>query len=371
MRRFHLFIAFMAILLLGGFPLHAGDPGPTGATTKNVLYKEPVIIWPNFSYGTGVIDNGVGAVTSGQSYTLYPMVTTTYTLTVTNPAGDVDTRPIQINVAVPAMTALSPASKYVSCTKTFTPSGGVVSGCYDPSVTWSVDGYDGGNATVGTITGTGTYTAPATAGTHTLRCTSNATGALYQEATVNVVPLPTIDVALAAAPGAINYGGTSVLSGTFSNGTGVLTGGTVNQTVTSPFNFTTPTLTATTTYTLTVTNLANDFVTGQVTVNVSAVSMTPLSPTTKTLSLTKSFQPSGGVVSGAVDPSVTWSVNGVAGGDATNGTIAADGTYQAPASMPTSPTITIRCTSNANPAVYSEMTITLVPLPVINYFVIE
>ena len=40
-------------------------------------------------------------------------------------------------------------------------------------VTWSVDNVAGGNSTVGTISSTGLYTPPATAGTHTIRATAN------------------------------------------------------------------------------------------------------------------------------------------------------------------------------------------------------
>jgi chitodextrinase len=41
-----------------------------------------------------------------------------------------------------------------------------------PAVTWSVDGVNGGNSTVGTITTGGVYAAPASAGTHTVTATS-------------------------------------------------------------------------------------------------------------------------------------------------------------------------------------------------------
>ena len=44
----------------------------------------------------------------------------------------------------------------------------------DQSVTWSVDGIAGGNSTVGTIDASGLYTAPATAGEHTITATSVA-----------------------------------------------------------------------------------------------------------------------------------------------------------------------------------------------------
>src|SRR5690349_1396574 len=40
------------------------------------------------------------------------------------------------------------------------------------SPTWGVDGLAGGNSTVGTISGSGLYTPPATAGNHTVTATS-------------------------------------------------------------------------------------------------------------------------------------------------------------------------------------------------------
>jgi hypothetical protein len=49
------------------------------------------------------------------------------------------------------------------------------------AVTWSVDGVAGGNVTVGTISTTGLYTPPATAGTHTIKAidgTASATATI-------------------------------------------------------------------------------------------------------------------------------------------------------------------------------------------------
>lgn len=357
-----------ALALFGMARLLAGDPGPTGPTTKSILYGGSAILWPHFQNGNGAIDHGVGPVTSGTSYTVSPLVDTVYTLTITNDGGDTATQTVTVNVATVTMAAVSPATKTISCTKSFAFGGAAVSGAVDPSIAWSVDGVPGGNASVGTITSGGNYTAPATPGAHTVRATSNANGAVYQEASVTVVALPSIDSALTATPSSVNYGGTSVLTATFSNGTATLVGGSDSTSPTSPINHTTPALSATTTYTLTVTNAAGDSVTGTATVTVSNVTITPLAPLTKTLSLTKTLQMTGGVVSGSVDASVTWSVVQGAG----YGTIDGNGLYTAPATMPGGgSTVTIRCTSTANPAVYTEATITLVPLPVIDYFVVE
>ena len=49
-----------------------------------------------------------------------------------------------------------------------------VPGSGTPTVTWSVDGVTGGSSTVGTISASGIYTAPAGAGTHTVTATSDS-----------------------------------------------------------------------------------------------------------------------------------------------------------------------------------------------------
>ena len=54
----------------------------------------------------------------------------------------------------------------------------------DLTVNWSVDAIAGGNSTVGTISASGLYTPPATAGTHTVTATSNAL--TTSSATVNI-----------------------------------------------------------------------------------------------------------------------------------------------------------------------------------------
>jgi hypothetical protein len=368
--------ALLLALVSAVSSMAASDPGPTGPTSKSILYGGSATLWPNFKNGTGVIDNSVGTVTSGQSYSVSPLVTTTYTLTITNPAGDTTTGTVTVNVATVSMNAVSPATKTVSCTKTVSFSSSVT-GAVDTTIDWSVDGVPGGNSTVGTIAPDGTYTAPATPGSHTIMATSHAKSDVTQTASVTVVALPTIDSALTATPSSINYGATSVLAATFSNGTAKLVGGATNQAVTSPVNFTTPALSTTTTYTLTVTNAAGDTATGTVTVTVSSVSMTNATVTNNKLSLTKTLQVNGGVVSNSADTSVIWSVNGVDGGNAELGTINATGLYQAPATMPSSTApatgnvVTIRVRSAADPTVYKEVTITLYELPVINYFVVN
>ena len=57
-------------------------------------------------------------------------------------------------------------------------------GFTDPSVTWSVDGVDGGNSTLGVISKTGLYTPPSGAGTHTVSARSNFNPGISASASV-------------------------------------------------------------------------------------------------------------------------------------------------------------------------------------------
>lgn len=71
-------------------------------------------------------------------------------------------------------------------------------------------------------------------------------------------------------------------------------------------------------------------------------------------------------VVGTSNTSVTWSVNGTAGGSATLGTITVNGTYTAPASLPNPNTITIRATSAADPSASGTSNVSLLnPTPVL------
>src|SRR5437016_6781791 len=56
---------------------------------------------------------------------------------------------------------------------------------------------------------------------------------------------------------------------------------------------------------------------------------------------------------------ITWSVNGVAGGDTTSGTVSPNGLYQAPAVIPANNVVTVRATSTAYPANFGEAALTI------------
>jgi hypothetical protein len=61
-----------------------------------------------------------------------------------------------------------------------------VTGTGTTTVTWSVDGVAGGNSTVGTVDGTGLYTAPSTNGSHSITAVSTVDPTRVGFAAVNV-----------------------------------------------------------------------------------------------------------------------------------------------------------------------------------------
>ena len=95
----------------------------------------------------------------------------------------------------------------------------------------------------------------------------------------------------------------------------------------------------------------------------SAISVT-ISPTSATLQVGAKQQFTA-TVSGTSNTGTTWSVNGVAGGNTTIGTITSSGLYTAPASVPAGGSVTVTATSVANTASSAKATASIsAPTPV-------
>ena len=63
---------------------------------------------------------------------------------------------------------------------------------------------------------------------------------------------------------------------------------------------------------------------------------------------------------------VTWSVNGIAGGDGVVGVINANGQYSAPPTVPNPSTVSVRATSTASPGASGASTVTILAMPTIS-----
>jgi hypothetical protein len=133
----------------------------------------------------------VGRITAAGLYTA-PSQPGTYTVTATSASASSVTASATVTVGT---ITLSPTSATLASSQTqqFTPtaSAGVT------TFTWSVDGTAGGNATVGTISASGLYTAPAPAGSYTVTATD---GSITGSATIAVVAFSVSPAAISINP---------------------------------------------------------------------------------------------------------------------------------------------------------------------------
>jgi hypothetical protein len=140
--------------------------------------------------------SATGTVSTGGLYTAPANLSQAATFTVTAVAqadtSQTTSATVKVNPSVGGSggisVAVSPASAAiaVSGTQQFAAS---VSGSANLAVTWSVDGISGGNSSIGTISATGFYSAPASAGQHTITAASVANPAANASAGVFVVSL--------------------------------------------------------------------------------------------------------------------------------------------------------------------------------------
>jgi len=243
------------------------------------------------------------------------------------------------------------------------------------AVNWSVNGMAGGNAADGTISAAGLYTAPefplasnsvTISAVETSDSTKTASSAVTLE---NPVPQIAMATPMAIPVGAFNL---TVSGAHFANGATIYFGPTVLTTTRVSSTQLTAGGTATAgqvgSISITVKNpdpgaVSSGGLMAQV-VNNSAISV-QVSPATATIRAggQQSFS---ATVTGSTNQSVTWSVNGVAGGSAATGMISAQGMYTAPVALPNPNTIAISATSAADATKQGTSAVTLEnPLPVL------
>ena len=226
-------------------------------------------------------------------------------------------------------------------------------------VTWSAGGVQGGNSTVGTISSTGLYTAPASAPTPpqvTITATSGAnqsisgsTTATVSQLSVTVSPLTAQVEATQTQPFTATVTGTTDTSVTWSVG-GVAGGNTTLGTISTTGLYTAPsTVPSPAQVTVTATSAADGVTNSSATVTVVPLIQVSVVPSTLQYvdaNATKQFT---AVVTGTSNTAVTWSVGSVAGGNSIVGTISSSGLYTAPPIPPNPEQVYITATSVADP----------------------
>ena len=278
--------------------------------------------------------------------------------------------PSSITVSV----APSTASVLLGDTQTFTVT---VANTANTAVTWSVNGIPGGNATVGTIDAGGVYTAPqiliAPPGI-SLTATSVADSSKSAAGTITITSLFSLAVAGPSSVGAANtatYAATltpaansnpsRVISWSVA-GTGC--SGAACGTISSSGMYTAPSVVPSpATVQIVATPQADPSKATSVSISIIPVIGVSISPTAVAVPLgaTQAFQ---AAVTGALNATVTWDVNGAVGGNAAVGLIlnsptASDtATYTAPQTLPAGGSVTVHARSNTNPSVSASATIT-------------
>lgn len=229
------------------------------------------------------------------------------------------------------------------------------------TLVWSVNGVSGGNATYGTITQAGLYSAPAVipvSNVVKVRATSTAKPAVYGESLVTISqPTPWV---WSTYPNAFTTGTARKFS---VNGSNFIPQAVVRVNgvawTTTYVNSTTLNavgdLPAVGTFAVTVAHPSPGGVISQpYNITVTAAPPEPVtvtvSPTTVGLALTGTTQFTA-TVGGTTNKSVTWS--------ASAGTISATGLYTAPAAMPATQVVTVRATSVADSTKFANASVTL------------
>jgi uncharacterized protein (DUF1800 family) len=268
--------------------------------------------------------------------------------------------------------AVSPASATVRLTagQRFTSS---VSGSSNTSATWSVNGIAGGNATVGTISSLGQYTAPAVmpTGAITIKATSVADSTQSATATVTLQnPVPQL---YGLTPYGANFDTpfTIVATGDKFVPTSTIT---MNGTPLATTFVSAKELRAGARTTLPVDTLLQIKIVSPEpgasesavkTIKVIPMISLSISPSRRDIRIgtTQQFT---SYVGNTSDKVVTWFVNDIAGGNATVGTITAEGLYTPPAVLPASNALTIKGIAKADSRAVATSTVTLWnPVPVL------
>ena len=245
-----------------------------------------------------------------------------------------------------------------------------VIGAASTNVTWSVNGVAGGGTTAGTISPSGLYTAPAalpSPASVTVTATSTADPSASGSAAVTLED--NIRVSVTPNPATVATGGGQVFTASVSGGGSLPTGvtwsvngiaggnstvGTIAPSGGNTALYTAPgSVPSPATVAVSATSDADPAKSGSANVTITCNAATAISPSQVNVLLTQmqSFTASLCVAQGA---SITWDVNGVAGGNATLGTITNTNSptslYTAPEAIPATNPVTIHAASGASVA---------------------
>lgn len=276
----------------------------------------------NFRNGWGVLDNGIGPVSSGFSLALAPTAPATYTLKVTNAAGTTLTQTAALYTwwITPQFPVLPTSMKQIFGTNSNLGS--------SLAVNWAIREPAGG-----TVTADGLYTAPATPGVFHLDATGKADPTLTSSSTITVSTLALV------SPGSVTLkpGASQAFKVKFMGGTPQpVSWSAISGSISPQGAYTAPQTSGNDTVTATWSGGSD---TAHVAISTGAPTQVAVTPSTAKVG-------KGGSVAFSASTSVTWTASG--------GTINAAGAFTAPNAFGT---YTVTATSVADPTAYAEATV--------------
>ena len=280
----------------------------------------------------------------------------TVTVTAVSAADPTRSASATVTIGAPVSVTISPTSTSVQAglgSQQFT---ATVANAGNKAVTWKVNGIPGGNATVGTVSAAGLYTAPTAAPsppTVTVTAVSDADPSRSASASATVTPAVTVSVSPASAS-VVAGSGSQQFTATVSNAgntsvnwtvNGVADGNSIVGTISGAGLYSAPaSVPSSPTVTVAATSVQNSAVSG--TAHATIGNTTSISPQRVALTLSQSQQFTATVAGGG---GINWSVDGVNGGNASVGTISPSGIYTPPASAGKH-TFTVTASSASNSA---------------------
>ena len=182
-----LFILILVSACSGGGSAPASDPGISNfsATSTTIAVGSSVDLAVEFVGGTGVINNGIGEVTSGTAISVSPATTTTYSLTVTNSAGSITVTSFVTVTVVPAI-----IESFTAASATI-----IAGDSVDLTAIFITDGTGSIDNGIGNVTSnTPVSVTPLETTSYTLTLTNSLGGTVSSTVTVTVIALDSLSI---------------------------------------------------------------------------------------------------------------------------------------------------------------------------------
>jgi hypothetical protein len=232
------------------------------------------------------------------------------------------------------------------------------------TVTWSVNGFAGGDAIVGMIDASGRYFAPSAVPSPPMvivRATSTASPTSTGSSSVTILPLPSISSVspspVAAGAFTLTVNGAGFFAGSVVSFDGAMLATSVVSSTQLRATGNAPTAKPSVPVVVTtpdgeVSNALYVDVTAPLSVGIT------ISPTAATVRVNRTKQFTA-TVQNSSNRSVIWKVNGVTGGNSAVGTISSAGVYRAPISVPKPAVVTVSATAAADQTRTANASVTI------------